>query len=361
MVLRTWIAALAMLPLAAFAQSFVFINPGKSDELYWVAAAKAMQAAAHSLGVKLEVRYAERDHLRTIEYARQISELPPKSRPSFAIITNDNGTGPEMLKLLDGAGIKTFFAYSTIPPGKRGDLGGPRERYKGWLGSLEPHAEDAGYLTAKSLIDQGRKAHLQSPDGKLHLIAMAGDRVTPSSIRRDEGMQKAVAEAGDAVIDQMVFAEWSRAKAEEQAEWLFARYPRAALVWAGNDLMAFGAMQALEKQGRKPGRDVLFSGVNTSKEAMEDVRSGTLAALAGGHYATGAWSLVMLYDYAHGHDFASEGLEQDRPLFTLFDPALAKRYLEFGEDFSRVDFRRHSKTLNPKLAHYGFRFEDLLR
>jgi hypothetical protein len=74
----------------------------------------------------------------------------------------------------------------------------------------------------------------------------------------------------------------------------------------------------------------------------------------------GAWSLVMLYDYAHGHDFAAEGLEQDRPLFTLFDPPLAARYLAFGEDFSRVDFRRHSKAINPRLAHYGFGFADLL-
>lgn len=361
MIARLLAAALLAFAGAAGAQSIVFINPGKSNEAYWATAARAMEAAAANLGMKLETRYAERDHLRTIEFAREIAALPREQRPDFVIATNDNGTGPAMLKLLDGAGIKTFLAYSSIPPADRGAFGGPRQRYKGWLGSLEPHAEDAGYLSAKALIAEARRKQLQASDGKLHLVALAGDRTTPSSIRRNEGMQKAVAEAGDVVVDQMVFAAWSREKAAEQADVLFKRYPEARLVWAGNDLMAFGGMAALEKHGRVPGKDVLFSGVNTSREAMEAIRSGRLAALAGGHYMTGAWTVVMLYDYAHGRDFADEGLEQDRPLFALFDPGLAERYLGFGEDFSKLDFRRHSKVLNKGLKKYGFSFADLLR
>jgi len=354
-------ATCLFIPLQLLAQSIVFINPGRSNETYWVTAARAMEAAAANLGVKLETKYAERDHLRTIEFARQLAALPAASRPDFAIITNDNGTGPEMLKLLDGAGIKTFLAFSSIPLADRAGVGGPRERYKGWLGSLEPHAEDAGYLTAKALIAQARKSNAKGPDGKLHMVALAGDRTTPSSIRRNEGMQKAVAEAGDVALDQMVYAAWSREKAAEQAQWLSQRFPAARLVWAGNDAMAFGAMQALEKEGRRPGKDAWFSGVNTSKEAMEAVLSGRLAALAGGHYITGAWAVVMLHDYAKGRDFADEGLELDRPMFALFDAALAERYLAFGEDFSKLDFRRHSKVLNPSLKRYNFEFGQLLR
>ena len=209
------VSCLLLAPLPLLAQSIVFINPGKSNEAYWVTAARAMEAAAASLGMKLETRYAERDHLRTIEFARQIAASPAGSRPDFVILTNDNGTGPEMLKALDGAGIKTFLAFSSIPLADRAGVGGPRERYKGWLGSLEPHAEDAGYLTARALIASARKADAKAADGKLHLVALAGDRTTPSSMRRNEGMQKAVAEAGDVVLDQMVYAGWSRDKAAE--------------------------------------------------------------------------------------------------------------------------------------------------
>ncbi|HEX4333863.1 MAG TPA: ABC transporter substrate-binding protein [Usitatibacter sp.] len=350
------------LPIAAAAQSVVFIDPGKSDEAYWVTSAQAMQSAAKALGMKLEVLYAERDHLRTVEFARQVASRPKHERPDFAIVTNDNATGAEQLRILDAAGVKTFFAYSSIPAADRAATGGPRERYKGWLGSLEPHAEDAGYVTARALIEQGRSAGARGADGKLHLIAIAGDRTTPSSAARNDGMRRAVTEAGDTVIEQTVYAGWGRDKAAEQAEWLYARYPEARLVWAGNDLMAFGAMASLEKAGKVPGKDAFFSGVNTSREAMDALRSGRLTALAGGHFITGAWTLVMLYDYAHGHDFASEGLDLDRSMFTNFDARSAEVYLaRFGENFDAVDFRRYSKALNPKLARYDFDFGQLLR
>ena len=45
------------------------------------------------------------------------------------------------------------------------------------------------------------------------------------------------------------------------------------------------------------------------------MRTGELSALAGGHFMAGAWALVMLYDYAHGVDFASEGLELRTSIF----------------------------------------------
>lgn len=149
--------------------------------------------------------------------------------------------------------------------------------------------------------------------------------------------------------------------AAEQSEWLFERHPHARLVWAGNDLMAFGAMQSWEKRGGKPGVDAWFSGINTSREALDAIKTGRLTALAGGHFITGAWSIVMLYDYHHGRDFADEGLELERSMFTAFDSQLADRYIErFGRGFSGVDFRRYSKTLNPKLKRYNFSFAQLL-
>src|SRR5260221_8262755 len=145
----------------AWAQSIAFINPGKHDEIYWLTAARAMEAAAANLGMKLEVLYAERDHLRAIQFAREVAARPAAQRPDFVIMSNDNATGPEMLRILDGAGVKTFLAFSSAPAEDRDRFGGPREGYKGWLGSLEPHAEDAGYLTAKALIEKGRAAKAQ--------------------------------------------------------------------------------------------------------------------------------------------------------------------------------------------------------
>jgi ABC-type sugar transport system substrate-binding protein len=346
----------------ARAQSVAFINPGKSDEVYWMTATQGMQAAAQSLGMTFEVRYSEREPLKTFEIAREMVAREPGKRPDYIVITDDYSVADQLVKIIDPAGVKSFLAYSTIPLDQRGGIGSPRGKYKGWLGSLEPRAEDAGYLTARALIERGKKEKAFGRDGRLHLIAIAGDRSTPSSLKRNEGMRRAVGEdRSRTVLDQEVYAAWSRDKAAEQAEWLFRDYPDGKLVWAGNDLMAFGAMAALEKRGGKPGADAWFSGINTSTEALEAIKSGRLTSLAGGHFITGAWSLVMLYDYHHGRDFADEGLELQRSMFAEFTPQLAQRYIErFSGGFEAVDFGRYSKVKNPRLKRYDFDFAQLL-
>ena len=48
----------------ARAQSVAFINPGKSDEIYWMTATQGMQAVARSLGMMFEVQYAQREPAR---------------------------------------------------------------------------------------------------------------------------------------------------------------------------------------------------------------------------------------------------------------------------------------------------------
>lgn len=357
--LGVWMA-LAAGPL--WAQRVAFINPGKKDEAYWMAATQSMEVAARSLGQALEVFYAEREHLRAFEFARSLAARPPQERPDYVVFSNDYGTGTELLRLFEGSGIRCFLAFSKPPADGPGGAGLPRERFKHWIGALEPRAEDAGYLTARALIEAGRAARAHAPDGKLHLLAFAGDRSTTTSVLRNNGMRRAVLEAGDVVIAQEVYADWSRDKAAEQGRWLWQRHPQARLVWAGNDLMAFGAMAAWEERGGVPGKTAWFSGINTSGEAMSALKSGQLAALAGGHFITGAWALVMIHDHHRGRDFADEGLALERPMFTLFDERTADIFLaRFGPRAEPLDYRRYSKVLNPRVRRYAFGFEQLLR
>ena len=362
---RPSVAALCLSVLlyasGAPAQTVAFINPGKSDEIYWITATQSMQAAAKSLGMAFEVQYAQREPLKTLEIARELVARPAGKRPEYIVITDDYAVADQLLKIVDDAGVKTFLAYSSIPVDQRGNAGSPRGKYKGWLGSLEPRAEDAGYMTARALIDRGKIAKAFGIDGKLHMLAIAGDRSTPSSINRNQGMRRAISEDARVVLKEEVYAAWSRELGSQQAESLYRRYPDAKLVWAGNDLMAFGAMTAWEARRGKPGVDAWFSGINTSTEALEAIKSGRLTSLAGGHFITGAWALLMIYDYHHGRDFADEGLELRRPMFAEFTPQLADRYLErFSGGFEGVDFSRYSKVKNPKLKRYNFGFSQLL-
>lgn len=354
-------AFLLLLSFQGAAQSVVFINPGRSDETFWRNAAEAMEGAARSLHMTLEVRYAERNPLQAIAIARDVAARA--ERPRFVVFVNENSVAPEILKALEAAGIDSFVAFSGIQQIQRAQVGQPREKFKHWLGSLEPRAVDAGYMTAKALIETARASRVaQAQDGRLQLLAIGGDRSTLSSMARNAGMRKAVAEDADVILVQEVNGEWRRDKAAEQMRVLAQRYPEARLVWTGNDEMALGAMQAWRARGGTPGRDGFFSTVNTSPAAFAALRSGELSVLAGGHFMAGAWALVMLYDYAHGKDFRSEGLELERRMFVLFDPPLIDRFEQrFGASGKPLDFGKFSKVLNAGVKHYRFEIEALLR
>ncbi|MDT9001554.1 ABC transporter substrate-binding protein [Paucibacter sp. APW11] len=341
------------------ALNIAFINPGRHDEPFWRTAGEAMQAAAQSLGVQFEQLFAERDPERMVQLARDIAARAPAQRPDYVILVNEKGTLVQSAQVLGSAGIKSFAAFNGLLPQDLQRFA-PRRGLPLLMGSLESPAEEAGYLTMKTLI---RQAAAGSTGQRLQLLAINGDRSTPVSIQRNNGMRRALAEHPEVELLQQSFADWRRDLAEQQAGALLARHPGVRMIWTASDLMAFGAMDAASRAGRKPGQDLFFASINTSKEAMLALIDGRLSSLAGGHFLAGAWAIVMLYDLHGGRDFAQdEGLTLQRSLFMQFGQAEARRYLaRYGEGIKELDFRRYSKLLNPAVKRYAFDSLPLLR
>jgi ABC-type sugar transport system substrate-binding protein len=199
-------------------------------------------------------------------------------------------------------------------------------------------------------------AQLPHDVGAVDLVAFAGVKTTPASQLREEGMRRALADFPQVRLRQVVYGGWSRQRAYEQAQQLLERYPATRLVWSANDEMAFGAMQAFEAAGRKPGRDVLFSAVNSSPEALRARIDGRLSVLMGGHFTLGGWAMVMLHDDALGLKLNRDGLrEHSVPVLQPIDRAKAQRWLKLLEraDYG-VDFQRYSAQGRPTDYQYPF-------
>ncbi len=341
--------------------SATFINPGKSSEKFWLSVSDFMTAAAKSLDIKLEILYAERDHLKAIELSRSVAQRATK--PDYLIVVNEKQAAGEMIKIADKLGLKTFLLLNKFEDEQAVEFGAPRQKYKHWIGTLTPDNQDAGTLTAAALIKQARQAKLPTVDGKLQMIAIGGDKSTPASVQRLAGVQKALAKSSDVQLTQTVYGNWEQERAREQVAQLLQRYPQTRAIWAANDLMAFGAMEAAKASGRKVGEDIFFSGINNSPEALAALGDGRLAALGAGHFMAGGWALVMLYDYHKGRDFASEGLELRGRMFGLVERKGLERFNARMADtsFGSFDFRRYSKVLQPGLKTYPFDMTQLTR
>nr|WP_274611275.1 ABC transporter substrate-binding protein [Pseudomonas lalucatii] len=334
--------------------SVVFLNPGYSNEPFWVGYSDFMQAAADSLGMRLRVIYGERDPKLLLSNAQRV--LAEAEQPDYLVFVNEMYTGPELLRLFADSPIKLFSLHSTLTPEQQALVGGTRERYRHWIGSLVPNDREAGYLMGKALI-----AKLGGRPGEM--LAFSGVRHTPSATLREDGLRQALAEHPEVKLQQLVYGQWARQRAYQQAKLLLPRYPEVRLVWAANDEMAFGAMRAARELGLDPGRDLHFSALNNSEEVLQARISGPLCVLVGGHFTLGGWAMVLLHDHHAGQDFALRG-GKDRvdALFSLLDKqqaaALLKRLRMPGYG---LDFRQFSALYQPDMSNYRFSVEPLLR
>lgn len=339
------------LPLAASAQaaSVVFLNPGYSNETFCVDYSRFMQAAASDLGMTLRVQYSERRADLALTQAREVLQGP--QRPDYLVLVNELYVAPEIIRLSRGTGVKLFLVNNGLTDSQAHSVQAQPDKYPEVLGSLVSNDEEAGYQMLKALA-----AQLPAAPGAVDLLVFAGVKTTPASQLRVQGMRRALAEFPQVRLRQVVYGGWSRQRAFEQAQMLLERYPDTRLVWSANDQMAFGAMQAFQALGKVPGRDVLFSAVNSSPEALRARIDGRLSVLMGGHFTLGGWAMVMLHDDARGLAVGRDGQrEHSAPALQLIDSAKARRWLELLEqDGHGIDFHRFSAEGRPADFRYPF-------
>lgn len=353
----TRFAALLLLASAAHAAGrphVAFVNIGEPAP-FWSVAVAVMRAAAEDLDVELEVLDARGDHLAMIDFAAQVAARAHK--PDYLIVNNEKQVAGRMLEIATAAGIPVFLFHNVLVGEQVEKYGRPREKVPLWIGQLTSDNEQAGYSIAAALLDEAR-GRFEPPFG---MIAIGGGRATPVAMAREAGLARAAEEHSDLRLFQLVHCPWNRDKARRQIAGLLRRYPTTRLIWAANDPMALGAMDAVSEVGRRPGKDVLIGGLNWSTEAVRRVRSGELVTSVGGHFMGGAWALVLLRDHHDGLDFAPAWLEGVFRM-GIVDKTNAAAYLErfSGEDWRAIDFRRFSRSLNPRLRDYDFSLRAIL-
>lgn len=336
----------------AHATSVVFLNPGVSTETFWVSYTQFMQAAAKDLGLELRVRYGERNPDNTLLQAREV--LQGSQRPDYLVLVNEQYVAPQILRMAEGSGVKLLLVNSALTPDQM-HLLGTRSGIR-LIGSLVADDEEAGYLMLRDLLRQHGPV---APGQSLDLLAFSGVKTTPGAQLRERGMRRALAEHPEVRLRQLVYGEWSRERAFEQATQLFKRYPQTALVWSANDQMALGAMQALQASGRLPGKDVLFSAINSSPEILQARLDGRLSSLVAGHFTVGGWAMVLVHDDAKGLDIgAYGGRDRQLTLFQLIDADQARRLMG---PTPAVNFRVLSAQGKPESYRYPFSLRLLLR
>ena len=331
----------------------VFLNPGEAVERgtgqQWQLVSRFMAVAAKTFDIQLEVLYAERDHLLML---RQAEEVARRTRaPDYVVIVNEKMAARRMLETLSGSPAKVLLIHNDLTPEQRREIGNERQRIPNWIGTVTANAERGGNRLMEYLCQR-------LGQGAAKVIGITGDPNTPVSLERAAGVESFLSTAPNARTCQVVFSDWSYADSDQKTRVLLARYPDANVVWAANDSMALGALNAVKARNAH----VLVAGMGALPEALTRVADGGLAAMVAGDYFIGAWAMVLLHDYHHGRDFAaSGGARQKLDFLSVIDRDNVARFEEAV--FLRghaLDFGLYSKTVHPHAGPYDFSLSHLL-
>lgn len=145
-------------------------------------------------------------------------------------------------------------------------------------------SDDSLYTTliASDFVAEGRMAAewlAEKTDGKANIVELQGTPGASAAIDRKKGFEEGIAKYPDMKIIKSQPGEFTRAKGKEVME-AFLKSEGATIdaVYAHNDDMALGAIQAIEEAGKKPGEDILIVSIDGVKAAFEAMVAGKLNA-----------------------------------------------------------------------------------
>jgi len=126
--------------------------------------------------------------------------------------------------------------------------------------------EQGAYLSAKFISDK-----IKTPT---EVAILEGIRAAKNADDRKRGALRAFKENSNIRIVAMESANWKIDEANEVTARLFADFPKIGAMFCANDMMAFGAIEYLEKSGRQ---GVLVAGFDALDEAKKAIRSGKMS------------------------------------------------------------------------------------
>ncbi|APA70662.1 ABC transporter substrate-binding protein [Janthinobacterium sp. 1_2014MBL_MicDiv] len=147
-------------------------------------------------------------------------------------------------------------------------------------------ADKSLYVTfiGSDFVEEGRRAgqwlleHAKkTPEATLNIVELQGTVGSAPAIDRKAGFLEVVGKNPKMKIIRSQTGDFTRAKGKEVMEaFLKAEGKKINVLYAHNDDMAIGAIQAIEEAGMKPGKDIIIISIDGVKGAFEAMIAGKL-------------------------------------------------------------------------------------
>ncbi|SIS74706.1 ABC transporter substrate-binding protein [Neptunomonas antarctica] len=356
-----FLSLLCCVSSTCYAFNVTFINPGKQGEHFWDMVTDTMQAAAIDLDISLEVLYAERNRVQMRDIGIAVTER--EQLPDVMLLVNEEQASDSIVKAASRKGVKVLMLLNDFLPAQKSKLRtelGP-DWGKVMLGSITPDNFGAGARMMEALLTCARDIEKTAP---INVLMIGGDQLTPASIDRNEGGLSILEKRPDAILKRLLYANWNQREAtlltNNYLKWSARNQITPHAIWAANDPIAQGALNALKQHNLDAGKDVCLVGLNWSSEGLAMVKNKEMVHTDGGHFLAGAWSMVLL------KDIFTQAILPEIPININFEmQAINSQNLEqyqttFGHAaWGKINFRKFLLHNKKSMANYNFSMDAL--
>lgn len=204
------------------------------------------------------------------------------------------------------AGVPTFLVDRSVDP----NVAVAGRDYVAFLGS--------------DFIDQGRRVAewtLENFEGEQGLIIeLEGTTGSSPANDRRTGFDDVMAQHDNMTILASQSGDFARDQGRQVMETLLQAHPDVNIVYAHNDEMAIGAIQALELAGRVPGEDVLVVSIDGTRDALQAIIDGKMGVTVESSPFFGPLACEVMGRYAAGEEIEPWVKVEDR-IFTIENAA----------------------------------------
>ncbi|WP_371158084.1 ABC transporter substrate-binding protein [Jannaschia sp. 2305UL9-9] len=194
--------------------------------------------------------------------------------------------------------------------------------------SVDPNAAVAGEdfvaFLGSDFIDQGRRVaewlseNFEGDKGVI--VQLEGTTGSSPANDRKKGFDDAIAADDRFEIVASQTGDFARDLGRQVMETLLQAHPDVNVVYAHNDEMAIGAIQALELAGRTPGEDVLVVSIDGTRDALQAIIDGKMGVTVESSPFFGPLACEVMNRYADGETIEPWVQVQDR-IFTAENAA----------------------------------------
>jgi ribose transport system substrate-binding protein len=187
--------------------------------------------------------------------------------------------------------------------------------------------EDFVAFLGSNFVEQGRRAGewlVKNSNGKAGIVELTGTAGSSVARDRSQGFNDAIKSSADMKILTSQTGNFSRAEGQKVMENIIQAHGKAiTAVYAHNDEMALGAIQALKAAGMNPGKDVLIVSVDGEKAALESIMRGEMNITVESNPRFGPLAFDTLEKYLRKESIPPKIILEDR----FFDSTNAAQFV----------------------------------